>query len=590
MGKKIIDYFLNKGLFQLFLLTCSVIFLYPFVWMMFTSVKTGDESQKGNFFPTMPKAVDYSPYVREVEEVIPPGECAPDVWKKIQPVLHESLLTEVKAYTQQPETLWDENALEHVQETATQYLLAKVVRRMPSKIWKKGEQEIVVQFQKSLGTAPGGKEGEIKRAFENTQSRLIVANVKVRSIAGDVIYSQDLNLKNPPSKASSLELVRWHSRDIAKRLEERIKYDLTITGPGELKHDSDGKLVLRSNFSEEKEPITLKYKFTLDSDPADFHRIAVGLGYDDTWHAVDADLVINGEKFEGTRTTWLGENNTAALTLQLPRKEKEVEWGKRLWVNMDGEPLASAEKAEVELTLTLTHSSTAVARYAKVKRNFERIFLSMPFWGYVWNSIVMTLLIVLGAVFSSCFIAYAFARLKWPGRSIAFIILLSTMMLPPQVTMIPQFLIWRELGWYNTLNPLWVPAWFGIAFFIFLMVQQMKGIPRDLEEAAEVDGMNRLQIWWYVIVPLVRPGMAAIAIMAFMGAWNEFMAPLIYLRDMGKFPLSVGIYAMGADETMNNDMALILAGNFLMTLPVIFVFFLFQRYFIQGMASSGVKG
>jgi len=156
--------------------------------------------------------------------------------------------------------------------------------------------------------------------------------------------------------------------------------------------------------------------------------------------------------------------------------------------------------------------------------------------------------------------------------------------------MIPQFLIWREIGWYNTLNPIWIPTWFGVAFFIFLMVQQMKTIPRDLEEAAEIDGMNRLQIWWYVIVPLVKPSMAAIAIMSFMAAWNEFMQPLIYLRDMDRFPLSVGIYAMGADDSMAHDMPLILAGNLLMTLPVLVIFFLFQRYFIQGVASTGVKG
>ena len=536
--------------------------------MVFTSVKTGDETTKGDFFPKMPTEVLQSPYVREVDAIQKPAKCGAAEWDKVESALYHNILTKVESYEKQPLTLWTDDKNAEVQQAVTRYMVTKVTKRMPSKVWTKSEEEIIAQLEKSISTAPGGVDGELKRAFENTQSRMTISSVKVRSIAGEVIYSQGLDKKKTEGK------------DV----------DISLTGPGELKYDADWKLVVRSDFSESKEPIKITYKFTVDSDPEDFHRIAIALGFDDTWHAVDADLTINGEPYEGTRTTQLGQNVTSALTLQLPRPEEQVEWGKRLWVDMEGAPLASADKAEIELTLTLTHSSTAQARYAKIKRNFERIFLSMPFWNYVWNSIVMTVLIVLGAVFSSCFIAYAFARLKWPGRSIAFIVLLSTMMLPPQVTMIPQFLIWREIGWYNTLNPIWVPAWFGIAFFIFLMVQQMKGIPKDLEEAAEVDGMNRLQIWWYVIVPLVRPGMAAIAIMSFMGAWNEFMAPLIYLRDMGKFPLSVGIYAMGADETMNSDMALIMAGNFLMTLPVIFIFFLFQRYFIQGMASSGVKG
>jgi multiple sugar transport system permease protein len=156
--------------------------------------------------------------------------------------------------------------------------------------------------------------------------------------------------------------------------------------------------------------------------------------------------------------------------------------------------------------------------------------------------------------------------------------------------MIPQFMVWRELGWYNTLNPLWVPSWFGVAFFIFLMVQHMKTIPRELEEAARIDGLNAVQTWWYVIVPLVKPAAAAIAIMAAMGAWNEFMGPLIYLRDQAKFPLSLGLWGMRTDFTTGVDWTLLMAGNVLMTLPVVLLFFFFQRYFIQGMTMSGMKG
>jgi ABC-type glycerol-3-phosphate transport system permease component len=154
--------------------------------------------------------------------------------------------------------------------------------------------------------------------------------------------------------------------------------------------------------------------------------------------------------------------------------------------------------------------------------------------------------------------------------------------------MIPQFVIWRELGWYNTLNPIWVPAWFGSGFFIFLMIQHMKTIPRELEEAARIDGLNAVQTWWYIIVPLVKPAAAAIAILTVMGSWNEFMKPLIYLRDQAKFPLSLGLFGLRVDVA--NDWTLLMAGNVLMTLPVLIIFFLFQRYFIQGMTMSGMKG
>jgi ABC-type glycerol-3-phosphate transport system permease component len=223
-----------------------------------------------------------------------------------------------------------------------------------------------------------------------------------------------------------------------------------------------------------------------------------------------------------------------------------------------------------------------------VQRNYQRAFRSVPFWTYLGNSVLLVVLQMAGALLSSAFVAYAFARLNWPGRSIAFGILLATMMLPGQVTLIPQFVVWRSLGWFNTLNPLWVPAWFGSAFFIFLMTQNMKTIPRELEEAARIDGLNAIQTWWYIILPLVKPTLAAIAIMVFMGAWNDFLGPLIMLRDQSRFPLSLGLFGLHIDQI--NDSSLIMAGNMLMTLPVILIFFLFQRYFIEGVTVSGMKG
>src|SRR5207248_3375062 len=142
-------------------------------------------------------------------------------------------------------------------------------------------------------------------------------------------------------------------------------------------------------------------------------------------------------------------------------------------------------------------------------------------------------------------------------------------------------MIWRGLGWYHTLKPLWLPAFLGSALFIFLMVQHMKTIPRELEEAARIDGLNAMQTWWYVIVPLVKPAAAAIAIMTAMGAWNEFMGPLVYLRDQSKFPLSLGLFGIRTDVG-TNDWTMIMAGNILMTLPVILMFIVFQKYFVPG--------
>jgi ABC-type glycerol-3-phosphate transport system permease component len=243
--------------------------------------------------------------------------------------------------------------------------------------------------------------------------------------------------------------------------------------------------------------------------------------------------------------------------------------------------------APATVRIRIEPSSTVRGLYEKAARNYARAFQSVPFWTYVGNSVLLVALVVVGSLFSSAFVAYAFARLNWPGRSAALIVLLSTMMLPGQVTMIPSFLIFRELGWYNTLNPLWIGAWLGNAFFIFLMIQQLKTVPKELEEAARIDGLNALRIWWYIIVPQVRPILAAISIMSFLGAWNEFMGPLIYLRDQSRFPLGLGLFGMRVDQ--GGDFGMMMAGNLLMTLPAILVFFFFQRYFIQGMTVTGMK-
>jgi len=336
--------------------------------------------------------------------------------------------------------------------------------------------------------------------------------------------------------------------------------------------------------------IVLRYDFEFPCDPSELHKLIVAVKSDDSWHRIDATLQVGGILWQSSRPTYLGQSRAMSILFQPPTFEDSTLQPK-LWTPLISpapssilDPLSSRGST---LRLIITPSSTARAAWAKFTRNYFRVFNSIPFWKYVTNSVILVVLTTAGAVFSSAFVAYAFARLKWPGRSIAFVILLSTMMLPAQVTMVPTFLIWRQLGWYNTLNPLWVPAFFGIAFFIFMMTQHMKTIPRELEEAARIDGLNALQTWYYIILPQVKPAAAAIAIMAFMGAWNDFLGPLVYLRDQSRFPLSLGLFASQLENF--GDWTLIMAGNVLMTLPVLVIFFVFQRYFVQGMTMSGMK-
>jgi multiple sugar transport system permease protein len=204
------------------------------------------------------------------------------------------------------------------------------------------------------------------------------------------------------------------------------------------------------------------------------------------------------------------------------------------------------------------------------------------------TSIALAILVILLSVFGSSLSAYAFARLDFPGRNILFGLLLATMMIPSQVTMIPVFLIHKSIGWYNTLYPLWVHAAFGAAFFIFMMRQFFLTIPKELEDAARIDGCGFFGIYWHIMLPLIRPTLVTVAIFAFMDSWNNFMGPLIYLNDERLYNLAFGLYKFNLVSGTNNS--LIMAGAFVMTLPIIALFFLFQRYFIRGIAISGLGG
>lgn len=259
------------------------------------------------------------------------------------------------------------------------------------------------------------------------------------------------------------------------------------------------------------------------------------------------------------------------------------------WIRLvnAGEPSSLNDPRKIKLTLEVRRSSNVGAWWVKIRNNYNKVLDHMPFWRYVRVSLFLVIIKILLAVVFSSLVAYAFARLNWPGREFCFILMLATMMIPHQVIMIPQFLIWKHLGAYNTLTPLWLGPAFGNAFFVFLLRQFLKGVPRDLEDAARIDGCSFLGIYWHIMLPLIKPSLAAIAIFTFMGTWNDFMGPLIYIADQRLYPLAFGLYAFSVQ--VGNDPALTMAASLLMTVPVIVIFFLAQKHFIQGVTLTGMK-
>lgn len=220
--------------------------------------------------------------------------------------------------------------------------------------------------------------------------------------------------------------------------------------------------------------------------------------------------------------------------------------------------------------------------------NFPEALTYVPFGRYALNTLFVTVFSVIGTLFSSTLVAYGFARLRAPGKNVLFLLLLATMMLPYPVTMVPVFVIFSKLGWINTFRPLIVPTFLGVPFYIFLLRQFFMTIPRELEDAARIDGANTLQIIWHVIVPLSKPALAAVAIFTFQATWNDFLGPLIYLNDQSKYTISLGLSFFRSTYQVN--WAYLMAASLVTMLPIVVVFFLAQRVFIQGITLTGIKG
>ena len=226
--------------------------------------------------------------------------------------------------------------------------------------------------------------------------------------------------------------------------------------------------------------------------------------------------------------------------------------------------------------------------YQPTLEHYQKGTTRVPMLLFFRNTVLVCLLTVIGTVLSSSLVAYGFAILRWPGRDLVFFVMLATLMLPPQVMMIPVFIIWKQLGLINTYAPLVIPAFLGVPFFIFLFRQFYLIIPRDLVDSARIDGASELKIWAAIVMPLSVPVIAVTALFSFLGAWNDFLGPLIYLADQSRFTLSVGL-AMFRTQ-YGSEYGQMMAVATLMVLPIIILFFFAQKTFIQGIKTTGLKG
>jgi len=220
--------------------------------------------------------------------------------------------------------------------------------------------------------------------------------------------------------------------------------------------------------------------------------------------------------------------------------------------------------------------------------NYVHLFETYPVGRYLWNTVYVTALTIAGKVVSCTVVAYGFARFKAPGKEFLFAVLLATMMIPWAVTMVPLFILFKSIGWYDTYLPLWVPSFFGDAFYIFLLRQFMLTIPRELEEAGKMDGAGSFRTLSTIVLPMVKPAVTVVAIFTFFNAWNDFLGPVIFLGDSDKATLQLAIQNMATqfDAPWNYMMGM----SLISILPCLAVFFAAQRQMVEGIALTGVKG
>jgi multiple sugar transport system permease protein len=226
-------------------------------------------------------------------------------------------------------------------------------------------------------------------------------------------------------------------------------------------------------------------------------------------------------------------------------------------------------------------------------QNYLDIWQVVPLGAFFLNSVQVTVLAMIGQLTSATLVAYGFSRFRFPGRDILFMMVISTILLPREVVLIPTFLIFKEFGWLDSLKPLIIPSYFGGgAFTIFLLRQFFLTLPRELDEAAKLDGANSFQILTGILLPLARPALATVAIFAFQGHWNDFLEPLIYISKPESFTLAIGLryFQTLPNEAQEPREQLLMAAALVTTAPILLIFFAAQKYFVQGIVMSGIKG
>jgi ABC-type glycerol-3-phosphate transport system permease component len=546
------------------LLVGCVVFSFPFVWLVSTSFKYREEIgvYPPKWVPSVPGCVTRSPHINDerIDPVRRPGDVPRARWRRLWPQLADAI------WRRGRQLLGDRRAKGFPRAE----LEPALVRGLWHATWQSVPRELWAGDDAGVIDAVVGR---VDRTRVDDVWDSIHYAVELRDVT-----VTDANSVQHALGPKGATLAQWRSRSgpavklgppaRAGAMPSRtVAYDFTETPT-----------------------VSIAAVLPLPVKVADLLSITLPIRQDRSWHRMKVYVELGGRRYEPEDDFYLGRRRWQEITFQFKSKSTRDERNMGIWPIAGTAPGgAFNEPGRFRLTVELHRASAWSAGWRKYTDNYRvAAIVTEHRWRYVFNSFYLVVMNVVCQIFSCSLVAYAFARLRFPGRTALFTIMLATMMLPPQVTMIPVFGIFRRLGWYNTLKPLWVPSLFGSAFFIFMLRQFMRSIPRELEDAAKIDGCSFLGVYWRIILPLMKPALAAVAIFTFMGTWNNFMGPLIYLNDQRLYPLALGLFDFRTQH--GGDYGLLMAASTMMTLPMIAVFFLAQKHFIQGVTLTGMKG
>ena len=554
------------------LLTGCVMFAFPFVWLVSTSFKYDEEIfvYPPRWIPAIPADVPSSPYVTaEMLAELPPegsGWSQPR-WDAAWPQLVAHLWQQQgQRIRQLPQvaTL----PLASLRQTVVHGLVTHAARSLPEDSWRSNDEALFRALTSRVDD----------ELFDTVWDAVFRA-VAVQEPTVQTVQRSDMTLPAGPGRhvdrwqiaAGPAQLGLATSENRSQRL---VRYDFDGDSAG---GGGDG--------------FAVEGVFPLPMPAGEFLGVTLPLRQDRSWHHLRIEVEIDGRRYTNRDDLYLDQYRWQEIAFKLAHLDDRDERELGIWPLIPAADQSDIlnQAGQFRVRLHVQRSGRLPATWNKYTHHYREAELAAEhWWSYVFNSVYLVLLNMLGQVLSCSLVAYAFSRLQWPGREAFFAILLATMMLPAQVTMIPVFMIFEQLGWYNTLRVLWAPSFLGSAFFIFLLRQFMKSIPNDLEDAAKIDGCSYFGIYWRIILPLVKPALAAVCIFTFMGTWNDFMGPLIYINDQRLYPLALGLFDFRAQH--QTDFGMLMAASTLMTLPVIALFFVAQRYFIQGVTLTGIKG